>query len=439
MTSRDYFAGKRIALVGLGPHGEMVEDAKFLIKSGALLAVYDLKSEARLKSHLVFLRTLGLANYLCGSIPDDDLIDMDLIILAHEYPRDSSFLKAAAEKGVAIERPETLFFKQAPPVTLVGVMGECGKSSVFSILEPMLSAACAKEEDQGFFAIDPESSGGILAHLKKVKNGDVVLLRIEPEIMKELARMRISPQVAVFTTVPGKDAFDEWPFEILAHQTYNNFVIASDEVIDAARANEDLPRAKMLRTKPTIIPADWDFRTTGEHERENAALALQAARLFKLDDESAQRILLKRKPLKGRLEFVKKAKNVDFYNDAAAVHPRSTQAALRSLAGDKDIILILGGARGGDDFRALYSALPELVHTVILVPGSGTMAERAALSKVSGINVLSAPSIEEAARLSLEQARKGDKVVFSPGFPAGGADNSRKLRGEKFTKTVKTL
>jgi hypothetical protein len=42
---------------------------------------------------------------------------MDLIILSHEYPRESSFLKNAKEKNIPIEYPETLFFKLAPPVT----------------------------------------------------------------------------------------------------------------------------------------------------------------------------------------------------------------------------------------------------------------------------------------------------------------------------------
>ncbi len=114
--------------MGLGPEGNMVEDVKFLIKAGALVSVYDLKSEARLKSHLVLLRSLGLANHVCGSIPAEDLIDMDLIILSHEYPRDSSFLKAVDEKNrrieldktkivekkekpIPIEYPETLFFR----------------------------------------------------------------------------------------------------------------------------------------------------------------------------------------------------------------------------------------------------------------------------------------------------------------------------------------
>ena len=103
MASRDYFKGKRVAVIGLGQQGEMVEDVKFLIKAGAFVSVYDLKSEARLKNHLVFLRTVGLANYVCGSIPADDLLDMDLIILSHENPRDSSFLKHARERVKPIE------------------------------------------------------------------------------------------------------------------------------------------------------------------------------------------------------------------------------------------------------------------------------------------------------------------------------------------------
>ena len=59
MTSRNYFQGKRIAVIGLGPHGE-ISDAKFLIKENALVSVYDLRSEARLKEHIVYLREAGL-------------------------------------------------------------------------------------------------------------------------------------------------------------------------------------------------------------------------------------------------------------------------------------------------------------------------------------------------------------------------------------------
>ena len=428
MAARNHFLGKRIAVIGIGPHGEMVSDVKFLVKSGALVALYDLRSEARLKDEVTFLREIGLANYVCGSIPPDDLADMDLIILSDEYPRDSTFLKDIDPEKIPIEYPETLFFRLAPPVTLVGVMGSCGKSTVVSMLAPMLEEACESLEGQGFFVLDPESGNGILAHLKKVKNGDIVLMRVAESIMKELHAMRISPHVAVFTTPPSKGAYDESPYEILEFQTYNNFIIGSDEVIDSVKTKSSQARAKMLRTKAALIPADWVFQGKGAHDRDNAALALQAARLFKVTDEVALNIFARWKPLKGRLELIKKVKGVEFYNDSAAVSAPATEAGIRALSIERNIVLIFGGIDAGADYRALYSFLPEHVHTIVLIPGSGTMRERATIERLNRIQVISAPSLEEGARLALEHAKKGDRVLFSPGFAAGGFDRSRKER-----------
>jgi len=456
MTSRNYFQGKRIAVIGLGPHGEMVADAKFLIKENALVSVYDLRSEARLKEHIVYLREVGLANYVCGSIPPDDLLDMDLIILSHEYPRDSSFLKAVKEKGIQIEYPETLFFRLAPPVTVVGVMGSCGKASVVSVLAPLLEAACEADGTQRSFTLDPESDKGILAPLKRMKNGDIALIRIIEPMMRELRDMRISPHVAVFTTMPPAGSYDQSPFEILANQTYNNFLIAPDEIVDAIHNFKYQLKAKMLRTKASIIPDDWGFggsssggKSVGKagvktdelrsHNRENAALALQAARLFKVSDEDARKILKDWKPLKGRLEPVKKVKNVEFYNDTASVSPDSTIAGIRTLSDNRNLVLIMGGADAGRDYRELYGVLPQCAHTVVLLPGSGTMKERKVLQTLDHVEMLSAPSVEEAVRLARDHARSGDRVLFSPAFAAAGFDASRKERGERFVRAVRGL
>jgi len=442
MSSRDYFKGKRIAVIGLGLHGEMVEDVKFLIKAGALVAVYDLKSETRLKTHLVFLRSIGLANYVCGSIPVEDLLDMDIIVLSDEYPRDSSFLDAVKAKNIAIEYPLTLFMKQVPPVTVVGVFGAHARSTVVSILSPMLAAACKAAEDQGFFLIDSESSEGILTHLKKVKSGDIVLVRITDPMMKEMYSIRTSPHVAVATSTPQKGTYVTSPFEILDHQTYNNFFIASNEIIDMTHSLKAQLKSKMLRTTAALLPEHWRFPgSRGKHDRHNAALALQAAKLFKVSDEDAERIISRWKPLKGRLEFVKKVKNVEFYNDSASVTPLSTELAIRTLAVDRNVVLIFGGARDGQssEYKLLYSVLPKYVHTIVLLPGSGTMHERVNIEKLPDVEVISAPSVEEATRLAFDYANNGDRIIFSPGFDALGIDGSRKDRGEKFLRAVRTI
>jgi UDP-N-acetylmuramoylalanine--D-glutamate ligase len=439
MVLRDYLNGKRIAVIGIGPHGEMVSDIKFLIKSGAIVSIYDLKSEARIKTELVFLRSIGLANYVCSSVPPDDLLDNDLIILSHDYPRESSFLELAKAKNIPIEYPETFFFRHAPPVTLVGVMGMCGKATVLSMLEPILEKACAVYEGQRLYIVDPESDAGIISNLKKIHNGDIVLARITPSMMKELRELRISPHVAVFTTIPGKDAYDDMPYEILNYQTYNNFIIASDEVIDSTRLNKFQAKAKMLRTKTNIIPVEWNMHSSREHDRENASLALQVARLFKVKDEEAKEILEHWKPLKGRLELIKKVRNVEFFNDSASISPCSTICALRCLASDKNAILIFGGIGNSSEYTSLYKILPEYVHTVVLLPGSGTMRERSRIGDVTGLSIISSPSVEESVRIAMENAKKGDRVLFSPGFDAGGFDRSRRERGERFVRAVRAL
>lgn len=436
MSSRDHFKGKRIAVIGLGAHGEMLEDVRFLIKAGAWVSIYDLKSEARLKDHLIFLRSIGLANYVCGSIPPEDLLDMDTIILSHEYPRDSVFLRGVT---APVEYPETLFFRLAPPVTLVGVLGSSGKSTIVSMLVSLLEEVCAKYPTQKVFVIDPDSFEGALVHLKKAKSGDIVVMRITDELAAELYALRISPHVAVFTSISGIGKSLNSPFDIVAYQTYNNFIVASDEIVDASRMLKSLPRAKMLRTKTAYLPAEWGFVGRGAHDRANAALALQAGRLFKLEDDMAEKVFASWKPLKGRLEFVKKARNMSWYNDAAAAAPDAVLAALATVANDRKAVLIFGGSDSGHDYRMLYAELPKYVHTLVCIPGSGTLNQRALLREIDGVVVHSAHSIESAVTWIVEHAEKNDTVVFSPGFSSGGVDGSRQERGEKFVKAVRGL
>lgn len=438
MRARDYFLGKRIAVIGMGPHGEMLSDIRFMVKANALVSVYDLRSEARLVEHLPALRSLGLANQVLGHIPADDLLDMDLILLSHDYPRESTFLEEPARQGIDIEYPESLFLKLAPPMTVIGVMGACGKSTVISMLSPLLEAACAKEGAQACFSIDPELHDGILSHLKKAKSGDLAIMRIVSRMMHEISSLRFSPQIAVFTSMP-MGRFVRSPFEIIGNQTYNNYVIGSDGIIDAVRTSGFQSKAKMIRTKGSNVPDNWLPHARTPYDKENAALALEVARIFKVPDDAAEPILYKWKPLKGHLEFVKKVNGVDFINDSSSTTPAAAMLSLQALSANRDIVAIFGGADHGADLSGFYPVLKERAHTAVILPGSGTLRERKAMLSLEGVHMLSAPSLEEAVRLALDSAKKGDKVLFSPAFEAGGADSSKKDRSERFVRAVRAL
>jgi UDP-N-acetylmuramoylalanine-D-glutamate ligase len=439
MRFRDHLLGKRIAVIGIGPHGEMLADIKFLVKSNALVSVYDLRSEGRLLEHATTLRSFGLANLVLGQIPADDLLDMDLIILSHEYPRNSSFLTELLRKeDIEVEYPETLFLKLAPPVSVVGVMGSCGKSAVISMLAPMLEETCAAN-GQECVTIDPESTSGVLTHLRKLKSGDVVVMKIVSSMMQEINALRWSPQIGVFTTVPNRASYRQSPFELIGNQTYNNYVIANDQIIDEVRQSGFQTKAKLLRTKASIMPSEWLPNANAPHDRDNAALALQAARVLKTTDETAQSVLMKWKPLKGRIELLKKVKGVDVVNDAASLNPESTITALVSVSKNRNVILIFGGADQKAEYRDLYAAIQKYAHTAVIIPGSGTIKERQAIHRIPDVNILSAPSLEEAVRQAFDHAKRGDVVLYSPAFEVGGIDVSRRERSERFLRAIRAL
>jgi len=144
-------------------------------------------------------------------------------------------------------------------------MGSCGKATVISMLHPMVEEACAiavrkgNEGNQQCFVADPESGEGILAHLKKIRNGDILIMRIEEHMMRELENVRISPHVAIYTSQLSRFSYNDSPFDILKYQTYNNFIIGSDEIIDSTRLYKFQTKAKMLRTKASLIPDSWEF------------------------------------------------------------------------------------------------------------------------------------------------------------------------------------
>ena len=438
MRYKESLLGKRIAVIGIGPEGEMLQDIKFLVKSNALVSVYDLRSEARLLEETTALRSFGLANLVMGQVPPDDLLDMDLILLSHEYPRDSSFLAGVRAKGIDIEYPETLFLKLAPPITVIGIMGACGKSTVLSMLAPMLEAR-SSSNNAACVIVDPESGGGVVSHLKKLTTGDVAVMKILPQMMSEICALNWSPQIAVFTTIPLISSYRESPFEIMANQTYNNYVIGSDDIIDAVRTSGFQTKAKLLRTKASIVPEDWLPEDVRAHDRDNAALAVQAARILKVDDNAIQSALVAWKPLKGRSEQLKKVRGIDIVNDSASVVPMSTISCLSSIPGERNAIVIFGGADHGVDCRELYASLKKRAKSLIVIPGSGTLRERPFLQRLDGIPVSSAPSVEEAVRMAMDQARKGDVVVYSPAFAVGGFDSSRKERSERFMRAVRSI
>jgi UDP-N-acetylmuramoylalanine--D-glutamate ligase len=429
---KDYFKDKKIAVIGIGPHGEMIADIKFLLRNKAKVSLFDTHSEERIKNYIMDLSIGGLHRFSFGKIIDIDLLEFDQIILSTEVSYRSTFLKKAIDAGIKIEYADILFFKLAPPVTFVGVMGMYGKSTVVHLIYRMLKKAFLEYDDQGLFLLDSSSTGGALTHLKKIKKGDVVLARIPESLIEYYYGIRMSPHVAVLTSVTS--------FKMLEFQTYNNFIVATDEVIDSIKSRSSIiSKAKILRTRASSIPKEWGMEKKALHDQENASLALQTSELFKVSKEISMEVIQTFLGLRGHIEYIKKVANVDYYNDASSVSPASTLAALRAIYKDKNTTLIFGGAYTGQDYDLLIKNLSQYVSTVILLPGSGTIGLRKHIEEIEGLEVYQVLNLEDAVLKAKDSTKKEGIVLFSPGFDAVGVDVSRKERGERFVRAVREL
>lgn len=435
MNYKDFLKDKKITVVGLGADGEMCADIFFLTKLGAQVKVIEYRSQSRVQKYLDLLATWNVTDILVGSKafePGEDYCSPDLYLIASNISENIKYLVAARQKGVAVETSQTLFLKCAPPVTLVGVMGTSGKSTVAHLTYLMLRSRFVDHE-QKLIYLDPARPQGYLPLLKKIKKGDVIILIIGTTLMSSLHAARVSPHVAVITNM-GENTDNI--LSMLEFQTYNNFVIAPDEVIDRIKRAGVTSKAKMLRTGVSLIPGHWQLQIREYHSRENISLALRAAELFKVDDDHMRKVAEGFKNLKGRMEFVKKVKSVEFWNDCASTNLSSTTTALTQIGGNKNVVLILGGMGAPQALDIFIKMLPQYVSNIILLPGTGTSQIHIRLLDCEEIKVHYAHSVTEAVQIAEKNSRSHDMVLLSPGFKNIG---SWKEIGDEFVKAVKGL
>jgi UDP-N-acetylmuramoylalanine--D-glutamate ligase len=136
---------------------------------------------------------------------------------------------------------------------------------------------------------------------------------------------------------------------------------------------------------------------------------------------------------------MKKIKGIEFYNDAYSTNPIATLNTIKNLSIDRNIILIFGGAYTRYDYRLLINLLPQYIKAIILLPGSGTLCLREDIKVIENISFNQVYNLDEAVVKALELAKKGDRVVFSPGCEAIGIYSSRKERGEDFVRAVRSV
>lgn len=437
MNVRDYLKGKKVTVMGLGLLGRGVGDAKFLAECGAELIVTDLKSEAELTSSLAILKDFPNITYTLGEHRLEDFRGRDFILKAAGVPLDSPFIAEARTNGIPIKMSAS-WFMELSDVPVVGVTGTRGKSTVTHMLHAIL-----KEAGQKVLLGGNVRGVSTLALLDEVAEDSIALFELDSWQLQGFGDAKLSPDVAVFTTFLDDHAnYYKGDTEQYLADKANIFLSqdATDTLVLGEQCAElieekygDRIQAHVIKAGAQDFRADWKLKVPGEHNRYDAALAVEAARALGIDDEGIETALAQFPGVPGRLELIRAKEGVTFYNDTTATTPDATLAALGALEG-QGIILIMGGADKGLDMNALLLELPKKTKRVIMLAGSGTDRVLQFVPDASVYGDLKS-AVEEAVRA----ASPGDTVLLSPAFASFGMFTNEYDRGDQFNAIVKSL
>jgi len=463
---KEYFKEKKIAVIGIGENASASRDVEFLAKNGATVTLFEPKDFANKKEVVDYFKFDIVNDEAAETFPKKKdwrrnvtlnfnkidkarVLEHDLIIIDVSFERSHPILIEAEKKGIEIYLRETLFLKLAPPVLLIGITGTSGKTSVAYIINE-IAKRHFKGVEPSFYFIDSFKGDGAISLLGKIKRDDCVLLEMSEEILDEMRKLKQSPHIGIITNIAKnyigvKGSFEKYLdsiFTIFEHQTYNNFLVANDDVIDFIKASYGgTIKSKILRTGTTILPSEWEISSLSYHTKENIALAIRVAEILQIPIETVYEGVKSFKGLRGRLEYVKKINGVEYYNDGASKNIHSTLKSVSAIALNKNIILIIGGGRihaEDQEFIDFIGNVSQYIHTLVLIPGTGTASFHRYILSNDTFRSVYAHSVYDAVLIAKDHAGKGDIVLFSPGFSHEGF-HSEKERIDHFIWIIKGL
>ena len=442
MNYKDYFKGKKVTVMGLGLLGRGVGDVAFLSEAGAEVIVTDLKNKEELAESLEKLEAFPAIAYTLGEHKKEDFENRDFILVGAGVPMDSQYLEYARQAGVPLKQSAALF-AELSEVPIIGVTGTRGKTTVAQMIHHTLSVATG----------EPILLGGNirgvsnLQLLKQVQEHSLCVMELDSWQLQGFGWAGISPQIAVFTNLMedhmdyykgNMDTYFLDKANIFKNQEDTGVLVTTPEVFEYAKGKGLSVRGEVVLADSSVMPEDCLLAMPGEHNRLNAALAYEALKAISLSDDLIFEGLASFGGVEGRLQYVKTIDNIRIYNDNNATTPAATIAALEALdIGNKNIILIAGGAYKEVDPLSLVASVRKHCKNVILIPGTGTDTLLDRLIELEDeVRYLVVENLQQAVEEARLNAENGDIILFSPAFASFGQYKNEYERNDKFMDLI---
>jgi len=457
------FKDKRITLMGLGLFGGGLGAARYLVGLGARVTVTDLKSADALQASVQVLKDLPVALHL-GGHRDEDFANTDAVVVSPAVRPDSPYLKLSRANGVPVIRRDNLFF-EACLAPIIGVTGSNGKTTTTALIGAIL-----KETDPRT-VVSGNIGGSLFDVLGQIAPDTPVVVELSSFQLEGLRQISWSPHIAVVTNLSPNhldyhdtmQAYIDAKKGIISHQTGNDVAVLNKGDKEVSSWADDcrgkvvffsmsqpvqegayLDQQDIVVAQPgqphQVVCSATTLQLPGRHNVENALAATAAALAYGAPVEALARALRTFEGVPHRLELVREADGVKYYNDSIATTPESAIAALNAF--DQPIVLIAGGYDKGIPFDDLADHIARRVKALILIGATADTIEQAVSARTEGTSKpqrFRCADLHEAVRQAKQVAAPGDVVLLSPACASYDQFNNFTERGDRFRSLVQAL
>ena len=445
------FTGKKVLVVGLARSG--MAAIKVLHELGADIILSERKPAEELKE-LAALKELGVT--IVGQDMEVFDQDYDLCVKNPGVPYRSPFMEALALHGVPVITEIELAFQVAKPQHYIAITGTNGKTTTTTLVYEILNRAfpgkahlCGNigiplceivmeeglmEESDHYIAL--EISNYQLVNIDRFRPDVATIINLTPDHVDFMGSLEAyyKSKTEVYRNMTPEDTFllnaDD---PVLAEYVEKYPVPATVRSFSLDRTDTDnCVKDGQLYVGDEPVLSLTSIRLPGKHNLQNVMIAVSAAKVLGISNETIQEVVEGFTGVEHRIEFVREKDGVRYYNDSKGTNTDATVTALKAF--DKGVILLIGGFEKGlpmDDVKAHLGCVKKVI-------GYGACGPRLVADTV-GADGIVVTTLDEAVAEAVKIAESGDTVLLSPTTSSFDQYTCFEERGDHFKKLVNEL
>ena len=430
---KEYIAslrGKKIAFVGMGVAN--APSALFLARHGLQVYACDSRDESYIgKKACEELRASGV-QFSLGKDYLRILPEMDIVFRSNGIlPFQNPWIGECIERGQTVTSEMEEFFRYCP-AKIIGITGSNGKTTTTTLIYEMLKKA-------GHSAVIGGNIGkAMLPYLEDLTPSDYAVCELSSFQLLTMGNLVHQPDIAVVTNIESTHLDHHISLDEYVDAKRNVLIYQSPSqrtVLNADCDNDNIVYAED-GTVTQIMPAS-DIRLPGRHNIANYCTAI-AAVWGLVQPEQIREVARTFGGVEHRIEFVREADGVKYYNDSIATSPSRVISGVRAF--NQKIIAIQGGSDKGNDLSEMVPDLLTHVKILILNGATADKIEQAVLAAPDydpdQLQIIKVKDLAQAVEAARKAAQPGDIVSLCPACPAFDQFKTFEYRGREFKRLV---